>query len=57
MYTLVPPSYIRRFISNLALIDQMVSEKQIFDYYCDEDVFCPGVGTDKPMGSIIFQNH
>ena len=56
MYTLVrPPSY-RRLISNLALIGQMVSEKQIFDYYGDEDEYCPGAGADQPMGSIIFQN-
>ena len=55
MYTLVPPSF-RRFISNLALICQGVSEK-IFEYYGNIHVDCPGVGADQPLGSNLFQNH
>ena len=55
MYTLVLPSY-KCFISNLALIGQAVSE--IFKYYGDihVHVYCPGVGSDQPMGPI-FQNY
>ena len=34
MYTLAPPSY-RCFISNLALVGQVVSEKKTFEYYGD----------------------
>ena len=52
MYTLVPPSY-RCFISNLALIGQVVSE-QIFEYYGDVHVYCPRVGEDQSLGSNFF---
>ena len=53
MYKLVPPSY-RFFISNLALIGPAVSEMKIFQYYGDINVYCPGVGSGQPLGSIFF---
>ena len=49
------PSY-RCFKSNLALIGQAISEK-IFKYHCDIHVYCPGVGSNQPLGSKFFQNH
>ena len=58
MYTLVSPCY-RCFISTLALIGRAVSEK-IFEYYGNRHVhvlYCPGVGSDRPLGSFFFQNH
>ena len=47
MYALVYPSY-RCFISNLALIGQVVSEKKIFECYGDIHVSCHGVEADQP---------
>ena len=41
----------------MALIGQAVSEKKIFEYHCNIDVYCPGVGADRPLGSKFFQNH
>ena len=48
MYTLVP------LISNLALIGQAILE-MIFEYHCDIHVYCPGVGSDQPLGSNLFR--
>ena len=31
-----------------------VSEKKIFEYYGSIHVYCPGVGADLPLGSILF---
>ena len=39
------------------MIGQAVSEKKIFEYYCNIHVYCPGVGADQPLGSNSFQNH
>ena len=50
------PSY-RCFISNLALIGKVVSEKKIFGYYGEIHVSCPGMEADQPLGSNFFQNH
>ena len=33
-----------------------ISEK-MFEYYDNAHVFCHGVGTDEPLGSIVFQNY
>ena len=52
MYTLVPPFYIY-FISNLALIDQAVSEKKIFDYYGNMYID-PGWGQTSTWGPFFF---
>ena len=37
----------------------LVSEKKIFAYYGNIQVYCPGEGSDLPLGSILFsfQNH
>ena len=43
MYTLVSPSQ-RCFISNSALIDQAVSEKNIFEYHGNIHIYCLGDG-------------
>ena len=44
---------------NLALIGQVVSEKKIFEYFCNIHVYCPGVGADQPLWSnfFFFQNY
>ena len=42
---------------NLALIGQVVSEKKIFEYFCNIHVYCPGVGADQPWGPNFFQNY
>ena len=56
IYTLVPLSY-RCFALVLALIGQVVSEEMMFEYYGNIHVYSPGVGPDKPLGPICFQNH
>ena len=56
LYTHCPPSY-RCFILNMALINQAVSEKKMFEYYGNIHLFCPEVGADEPLGSNVFKNH
>ena len=33
------------------------SKEKMFEYYGNIHVYCPGVGTDEPLGSNFFQNH
>ena len=38
----------------LVLIGQEVSEKKLFECYCNIHVYCPEVGADQPLGSNFF---
>ena len=51
--------FFERFLPymGLALIGQVVSQEQMFEYYGDIHVYCPGVGAYEPLWSIFCQNH
>ena len=38
------------------LIDRVVSEEKMFEYYGDIHVYCPGVGVYEPLGFMFFSS-
>ena len=45
IYIHIGSYFLKCFMWNLALIGQVVSEKN-FEYFCNIHVYCPGVGAD-----------
>ena len=44
------------FHIKLALIGQVVSEENMFEYSGDIHVYCPRVGAYEPLGSIFLES-